>query len=360
MPLATGLVLWCGLIGTIAVPNVLVDSESWVHSLTRAGSILLLWAFFLPGVVWLSLQFPLGWPNVRLQLLVHLGACALIVLANQVVYRTVIAIPPEPLEKGMNLPESQVPLRKPSWVGMRMAPDSLIYLITMSVSSAFANVRKSQDRERRAVELEARLSQAKLQGLRMQINPHFLFNTLNAISTLVYTSPRTADEMITDLSELLRVSLKSSDDQEIPLSRELELLEHYLTIEQRRFGPRLRITRSVAPDLLDALVPTLIFQPIVENAVRHGVESRMGIGEVVVCASSNGDALKLLVSDNGKKPIVPSQRTDQLNGVGLNNTRARLRLLYGDRQSLSIGKGELGGWSVEITMPLRRRTDVLL
>jgi two-component system LytT family sensor kinase len=355
MPIAVGVALWCGLISLFAVQRVVVDSESWSKSLAGSCSIWLLWALFLPGIVVLSLRFPLGRPNIRLQIFIHLTACMIIVIINQVAYRTVIRLPPPPLEKQAIPIGPAVPQGKFSWVGIRIVPDTVIYLLILSFSSAFANFRRSQERERRAIELEAGLAEAKIQALRMQINPHFLFNTLNAISTLVHTSPHTADEMITDLSELFRVSLKSSDDQEIPLSAELELLQRYLTIEQRRFGERLRITQKFAPDILDALVPTLILQPIVENAIRHGIESHRGAGEIAVCARMEGDKLKLSVSDNGTHSAGADGRHA---GVGLNNTRARLQLLYGDAQSLLISKGTLGGWTVELTMPSRRREEM--
>jgi len=236
---------------------------------------------------------------------------------------------------------------------MRVAPDILIYLLTMSVSVAFAHSRKSQERERRAIELEARLAQAKLQALRMQINPHFLFNTLNAISTLVHTSPHTADEMITDLSELFRASLESSDDQEITLSRELVLLQRYLAIEQLRFGQRLQVEQNIDPEIIEALVPTLILQPIVENAIRHGIEPQASVGRIAVNVGRDGNQIKLSVSDNGKKPFDLAIVANKQPGIGLANTQARLQQLYGEEQSFSIGDGKLGGWTVEINIPLR-------
>ena len=235
--------------------------------------------------------------------------------------------------------------------GMRVAPDVLIYLMAMSACVAFAHFRKSQERERHAIELEASLARAKLQALRMQINPHFLFNTLNAISTLVHTSPQTADEMITDLSELFRASLESSGEHEISLARELELLQRYLAIEQRRFGQRLKVEQIIDPDILQARVPTLILQPLVENAIRHGIERKVDVGIIVIQAAREGSHLKLSVSDNGKNPFHAAVMTGNRQGIGLANTRARLQQLYRDQQSFTVGNGELGGWTVQITLP---------
>jgi len=182
---------------------------------------------------------------------------------------------------------------------------------------------------------------------------HFLFNTLNAISALVHTNPHTADEMITDLSELFRATLESSDDQEIPLSRELKLLQRYLAIEQLRFGQRLEVEQNIAPEILDALVPTLILQPLVENAIRHGIEQQAGAGRLAVSVRRDGNQIKLSVSDNGKKRFDPAIMAGKSPGIGLANTQARLQQLYGEAQSFSAGNGELGGWTVEIKIPFR-------
>lgn len=235
--------------------------------------------------------------------------------------------------------------------GMRVAPDVLIYLMAMSACVAFAHFRKSQERDRRAIELEASLAQARLQALRMQINPHFLFNTLNAISTLVHTCPQTADEMITDLSELFRASLESSADHEISLARELELLQRYLDIEQRRFGERLKVEQDIEPGILPARVPTLILQPLVENAIRHGIERHTEIGIIAIHAVREGNQIKLSVANNGKKTFDAAILVGNRHGIGLANTRARLQQLYGAEQSFTVSDGELGGWTVEIKIP---------
>jgi two-component sensor histidine kinase len=347
-PLWLGLSLWGGLLVLFTVSFVITDSASWTRALTGALSFWALWLVFFPLIVWFSLRFPLERPNVFLQAGCHLVACALVVIISQAAYRTFLPLPPPPPDMA---PAPQNFPRPVISTGFRMGPDIVIYLLTMSGCVAFAHFRKSQERERRAIELEAHLAQAQLQLLRMQINPHFLFNTLNAISTLVHTSPHTADEMITDLSELFRFSLESSNDQEIPLSRELELLRRYLAIEQRRFGQRLEIDQNADPEVFNALVPTLILQPIVENAIRHGIESQAGLGRIAISARRSGNQIKLSVSDNGKKPFDSSIKEDKRQGIGLANTRARLQQLYGKEQSFSIFNGDLGGWTVEIKIP---------
>jgi sensor histidine kinase YesM len=181
------------------------------------------------------------------------------------------------------------------FLGLRAALDVLVYWSLVGVCHAIMLFESSRERERRAVELEARLTSAQLQALRMQINPHFLFNTLNSIAALVYVNPRAADEMLGDLSELLRRSLDSMEEQEIPLAQELEFIGAYLNIEQKRFGERLRLEQRVPDELMKALVPALILQPLVENAIRHGIEPRRGPGLISIEATREDKHLKMSV-----------------------------------------------------------------
>ncbi len=343
-PLWVVLGLWGGLVLLFAIQTKVTSAQTWSDVLAQVGSFWLPWIFLLPIVVWISLRCPFERSKILSHIGVHISICAATLTVNQLTSRFILPMSPAPFDShGPPPPE------------LRLGPDILIYLVTMSASVAFAHYRKSQERERRAIELEARLAQAKLQALRMQINPHFLFNTFNVISSLVHTNPRIADDMITDLSELFRVSFENSDNQEISLSRELELLRCYLAIEQRRFGERLQIEQDVDPKILDALVPTLILQPIAENAIRHGIEPQAAVGKIAIRVLRDDNKIKISVSDNGKKPVVfpLTENESGRRGVGLANTRARLQQLYGKEQSLSIGQGELGGWTVEITLPFR-------
>jgi sensor histidine kinase YesM len=160
---------------------------------------------------------------------------------------------------------------------------------------AISYFRQARDRE----QLEARLERAQLQTLKLQLQPHFLFNTLNTITALISVDPRVAERMVSGLSELLRLSLRNAGEQEVPLSRELELLEHYVEIQQVRFRDRLTVTLEIAPDTMHAMVPNFILQPLVENAIRHGIGPRASAGHVDVRAYRENGSLHLRVADNG-------------------------------------------------------------
>ena len=211
--------------------------------------------------------------------------------------------------------------------------------------------RATEERE----QLEARLARAQLQSLRLQLHPHFLFNTLNTINALISTDRRAAERVVSGLSELLRMSLSSASEQEVSLARELELLAHYIEIQQIRFQDRLSVSFHIDPDARHALVPNLMLQPLVENAIRHGIAPRAAPGHVVVTASRNGDRLQLSVVDDG---VGEHPRADHRDGVGLGNTRARLLSLYGSDHRFEAGSAASGGFAVRIEIPLR--TDLAM
>jgi len=226
----------------------------------------------------------------------------------------------------------------------------LLYWVIVAVSQAFDYYRKYRERELRAVELEKRLAQAKLQALQMQLNPHFLFNTLHSISALMHKDVEAADRMITRLSDLLRAALAGAETQEVTLRQELGFLERYLEIEKIRFGARLTVQMDIAPDTLEAQVPNLILQPLVENAIRHGIAPRAKPGRIELHARRQADRLTLDVCDNGAG--LPKEGTVE-EGVGLSNTRARLRELYGEAHHFELRGRPEGGLRVQLTIPFR-------
>ena len=197
-----------------------------------------------------------------------------------------------------------------------------------------------------AAELHAQVTDARLNALRTQLNPHFLFNTLNAVSTLVEEDPPGARRMIARLSDLLRHTLGEGDEQEITLARELEMLRRYMDIMEVRFQGKLEVSIETEPSLDEALVPNLVLQPLVENAFRHGLAQMQTVGRVAVRAARDDGDLVLTVRDNGSGPANPVRE-----GVGLTNTRARLTQLYGARQRLALTSDQAGGALVEVRVP---------
>jgi LytS/YehU family sensor histidine kinase len=204
----------------------------------------------------------------------------------------------------------------------------------------------------RASQLEAQLAQAQLQMLKMQLQPHFLFNTLNGITGLVRDNDNAAAvQMLVGLSDLLRQTLDNAGKQEVRLSEELEWLELYLKLQQIRFSDRLHVTINAAPETLDALVPNLITQPLVENAIRHGVGPRVAPGSVSLSAQRVNSRLELSVCDDGVG-LPAGWKLPNSKGVGLLNTEARLRQLYGPDFALDVRNRKGGAVEVLVTIPL--------
>lgn len=355
--LAMGLGVWAGLVLLFATQFVLVGSSSWGEAFKQAVFFWGLWVVLTPVVVFLCFRFPFERRCFPRDLSVHLLACTLVVVVNQIAFRHFIPAPPPPSgdahQDSPPAPDAAKPVRPPpgGFLSLRAGLDILVYWSLVGVGQAITNFRRSQQRERRAAELEARLTRSKLQALRMQINPHFLFNTLNAISTLIYVNPRAADEMLGDLSELLRHSLDSMNEQEVTLQRELQFIRAYISIEQKRFGERLRLEQNVPEGLLKAMVPALILQPLVENAIRHGIEPQRAPGLVTLTAERKGELLYLQVRDDGKGLPPEGTKGREKHGIGLNNTQARLREMYGTDQRFSFGGGEPRGCVVQIRIP---------
>ena len=225
-----------------------------------------------------------------------------------------------------------------------------VYWALIGLQHAVDYYRQARAREVRSARLETRLMASQLQALQQQLHPHFLFNTLHAISTLVHRDPEKADLMIERLSDLLRVTLRKVGVQEVELAEELEYLRAYLDIEQIHFGNRLRIAYRIDAAALDVLVPTLILQPLVENAIRHGLEPMLRPGTLSIEAQADGDTLWLRVRDDGAGMPKGWRR----EGVGLTNTRSRIDRLYGEAAALTIRENPGGGVLVDIYIPLRR------
>lgn len=357
---AAALGLWGALVLLFSAPLALTSPITWQEAARFGASFWALWLLFLPMVAWLSFRFPIERTRLLRNASLHLLACVLIVGASKVALRAadeIIYPRPPRSESSGGTPGARRQMRSPPgsfrpFLALRAGLDVLVYWSLVGVCQGMRNFRISQERERRAAELEARLTSAKLQALRMQINPHFLFNTLNSIAALVYINPRAADEMLGDLSELLRRSLDSMEEQEIPLAQELDFIGAYIRIEQKRFGERLRVEQNIPDELMKALVPALILQPLVENAIRHGIEPRRGPGFISIEARQEGERMHLVVRDDGRGWPGEDRKDSGRQGIGLANTKARLKELYRENQSFSVGRAEPQGCRVDIHLPL--------
>jgi signal transduction histidine kinase len=228
----------------------------------------------------------------------------------------------------------------------------MVYAVIVGVSHALALYHESQERKLKAAQLETRLVEARLKTLEAELHPHFLFNTLHAISTLVHRDPESADRMISRLSDLLRITFDRTGEPKVSLKDEIDFLQKYLDIEQTRFQDRLTVQVSVDPDALDGEVPRMILQPIVENAIKHGIAGRQGGNEILIAAGRDGDRLWMQVRDNGAGLQVRTLKALR-TGIGLSNTRARLECLYGRHYRLEFSDRH-GGLSVLIAIPFQR------
>jgi two-component system, LytTR family, sensor kinase len=243
-----------------------------------------------------------------------------------------------------------------AWRGM-FHWNLLVYWVIVGAYVAYDYYDNFRERQLRTVELERLLAESRLEALRAQLHPHFLFNALNAISAHVEREPRTARRMLEQLGELLRLTLDHCEDQEIPLEREISFLDRYLAIQQVRFEDRLEAKVEIAPETLDALLPTFILQPMVENAIQHGVSRRSSKGSIGVTAWREHQRLRLRVWDDG--PGLPAGwDPEEQQGLGISNTRERLRRLYGDTgHTFEVVNDSGGGVSVNISLPFRRARE---
>lgn len=297
------------------------------------------WALLTPGILWVAGRFRFDRGTRLRSLPVHLAACALFATAS-------VAANVEAAQ--LLWPAKTV--RFGSYFAGTFHWNVQWYWIIVGMRYAWEYYRKYRDRELHASRLEAQLARAQLEALRSQIQPHFLFNTLNTISELVHESPDAAERMIVRLGDLLRLSVDNAGAQEVTLRRELDFLRAYLEIEQARFRDRLSVRMSIDPDTLDARVPNLLLQPLVENAIRHGIGERAGPGSIDVSAGREDGRLRLEVRDDGGGLPAGGAVRER---VGLGNTRARLRQLYGAEHRFDVRGAPGGGVSAAVTLPLR-------
>ncbi len=306
------------------------------------------WFLLSPIILWLGNRFTFDDGNWKTSLPIHFVA-SIIIAVTQLAIDSFVLPKLGYMSSGGPLPYFEF-LKKILLFNFHFS--IAIYWGVLGIQQAIKYYRKNRERELRTSQLEARLATTRLQVLKMQLHPHFLFNTLNAISELIYRDQESAERMISDLSDLLRMSFENLEVQEIPLKQELEFLEKYLEIELTRFHDRLKVVMQIAPDTLDASVPNMILQPLVENAIKHGIAPRATGGEITIGAFRENGHLALTVRDNGLG--VPFGDLEHLSeGVGLSNTRRRLKHLYGEAHSFSLSNEESSGLAVNLLIPYK-------
>jgi two-component system LytT family sensor kinase len=328
----------------------------FVHALWWSGAEWYTWAALTP----LAVHICRRWPVAGARALPH---AAVLLLAAALLAVLQVALEYS-LDRAVTLLSASPTLSVRYWLsdGASTAAMELSYLLPRKTGFAFATAcalvaaihtvdyyRMYRDRELQAARLRSALASAQLERLRAQLQPHFLFNTLNGIASLIPEDPAAAEEMVECLSDLLRASLGPGTRAEVTLAEELHLLDQYLTIQQLRFQDRLRITREIEPDVLEARVPPLLLQPLAENAVRHAVAKRVEGGRLHLVARKRSDTLQILLLDDGPGIGDPGAMRE---GVGLTNTRERLHHLYGGGAALELGDRPEGGARVLVSLPL--------
>jgi two-component system, LytTR family, sensor kinase len=309
------------------------------------------WAVLAPVVLFLARRFPFGRDRWWKSLPVHFVAVLVLTFVH-------VALS-EAARFGLSVAIGDDSLRADSWwtqvtrtYFLNFDFEMATYWAIIGFWHASAYYLVAQDRALTASQLEARLAEAQLQALQRQLHPHFLFNTLNAISALMHRDVEAADQMLARLSDLLRLALDQRGAQEVSLKDELEFLQKYLEIEQCRFGERLSVEFDIDAEVLDAQVPNLILQPLVENSIRHAVAVRVEPGRIRIGARRIGTRLELTVLDNGPG-LRPQASPTAGKGVGLANTRSRLEHLYGANQQLVFSEPSGGGLLVTVAIPFR-------
>ncbi len=340
------------VLGAWTLAGALLATQAWVAGTVRGNPISLghtmsiwlawayLWALLTPLPVLLSKKWPLRGPSLPARLFLHLVASVAVAVLDLAGY-AVVAPYIGALSAGVDWWATFSRL-----TGTTLLMNIPVYWSIVGIAHALAMREANRQRERRTLLLSAQLSEARLDALRAQLQPHFLFNALNTIAVLMHENVPEAHQTLLRLSQLLRRAL-DNDSPMLSLRDEISLLEAYLAIEVTRFGDRLTYQFDIDPTLLDRPIPCLLLQPLVENAVRHGLGERGHLGRIHLRARRDGDMLCLTLQDNGR-----GIRDDRNEGIGLSNTRARLELLYPGQHRFDIGPADGGGTLVTLELPL--------
>ncbi len=305
------------------------------------------WAALVPGILWLARRYRFGRNTWMRAAAAHAAGVLVFTFLHAVI--TVTCRVPISAAFGA--------ARSLTWWSsfqelffLNFDWEMMTYWAVVGLSHALDFHRESQEQRLAAAQLGTRLAEARLQSLQSQLHPHFLFNTLHTISALMHRDTEAADAMLARLSDLLRLSLDRISTQQVTLKEEMDFLQKYIEIERTRFGDRLQVRIEIEPETLDAAVPNLLLQPLVENAIRHGIAQKVGGGLLEIAAAREGRELCLLVRDTG--PGLSANKLTALNtGVGLSNTRSRLQELFPDRHRFDFDEPPEGGLAVRIRIP---------
>lgn len=340
------ILFWSALGVLFALPGI--SSPHWNRQLLWYLTFWWAWGLVTPLIFWIDARLPFAEKQLGRRILAHLPVSLFVILLYTYVLNAISAL---------------VGLSGWSSLGVRgflasafnegIVGKWLVYCAIFGARQTFRYYKHYLDSELRLERIQRSFSEARLNALRMQLDPHFVFNALNTISSQVERDPRLARTMIEHLGDLLRLTLEARDRQEIPLAEELAFLDHYVAIQKIRFAENLRIEIQVAPEVKYALVPSLIVQPLVENAIRHGVSRRASGGAVTVLAEQNANQLHIRITDDGVG-LPPGWTLETCSGTGLSVTQERIVGLHPDGSSrFSVRPRPGGGTEVEIRLPLR-------
>ena len=337
---------WTGIAVTFALPNLMLGGFD--RELKTYLAQFWAWGLVTPLIAALDRRLPFSGRQLGMRVAAHLAASPIITLIGfyiMVLLRVALGIsPPSSIHPGQVFSRMQIGWQLWFW---------LIYWIVAGAIQAYRYYKRYMNTELRLERLEHSFSEARLNALRMQLDPHFLFNALNTISSHVERDPKLTRRMIEHLGDLLRMSLESKDRQEVPLTEEIAFLQHYLEIQKIRFGDQLRVVMDIAPEVKYAAVPSMFIQPLVENAIRHGISRRASGGTIVVRARPLAERLEIRVQDDGVG-LPPGWRLEQQEGLGLSITRQRIEGLHPNGTSRFAVKNRMeGGTEVEVSLPLR-------
>jgi two-component system, LytTR family, sensor kinase len=327
------------------------STTPWTSEAIWRGANALLWLIFSPPIFFLTRAFPVPGDHRIRNTAIHIVAALGFSIAHLLIFL--------PVNRWL---DPDFHLRYPSLAAAfanqevyRTVTGMVTYGVVFFVFASDAHYRRARLEALRSEELRRQLAEAQLQALRMQIQPHFLFNTLHSISALIHESPSEALTMVSRLGDFLRAALDRGAVQTIRLEDELRFAELYLDIERVRFGDRLQVAVEIAPGVLGAEAPALILQPLVENAIRHGVAPAMGRVDLAIVATRCDGDLEIRLRNSERNPGAARLRPAPIEGLGLSNTRARLRQTYGDRASLKVDASGPGAFQVTIRLPMRER-----